>query len=576
MDIPQKPMTRGHPGPGHLSPMEVANKTFGGLKLDRTDWEPTWLELRKFLAPKRGDFDDNSPNHRGSRDDTQIYNMTPARALRTLSAGLHSGVTNPSRPWMRLVPGDPDRAEDPLLQEWLDKVEKVLYRIFARSNLYHVLPSLYKEFGGFGTGCMIVEEDYRTVIRCRPLTVGSYYLGQDESGRVNTLARTIWMTVDQMVSMFGYEAVPERIRQAYNDKNLLQWHQVNHLIEPNRGRDAASKMGRHKPYRSLYWLKGDSANTGTKDPDGFLLRGGYDEFPCMAPRWETVGDAVYGCEAPGWVGIGDAKMLQTQAEDWLEASDQALHPAITAPASLMGQGVDLLPGGTNYIADDSQVGINPIGSAGLNLEASLKGMEMTKQDIREAFFVDLFLMFNNLQGPEKTAREIVERSSEKLLMLGPMLQRTYSELLDPLIDRTFNIAWRAGILPPPPEGTTGTDLRVEYTSVLAQAQKMVGTTSLEQFAGFVGNVAGVRPDVLDKVDTDQLIDEYGDMLGVPAKIIVPDEEVDAIRRQRAQQQQAQQAMAMAQQGAATAKDLGNVPVGQNSALDALLNGGRAG
>jgi hypothetical protein len=266
-------------------------------------------------------------------------------------------------------------------------------------------------------------------------------------------------------------------------------------------------------------------------------------------------------------------MLQTQVEDWLEASDQALHPAITAPASLMGQGVDLLPGGVNYVNDDSQVGINPIGAAGLNLEASLKGMDMTKQEVREAFFVDLFLMFNNLEGPEKTAREIMERSSEKLLMLGPMLQRTYSELLDPLVDRAFNIAWRAKILPPPPDGASGSDIRVEYISVLAQAQKMVGTTAMEQFIGFVGNVASARPDVLDKVDTDQLVDEYGDMLGVPAKILVPDEEVSAIRQQRLRQQQAQQAMAMAQQGAATAKDLGNVPVGTNSALDALLNGG---
>jgi hypothetical protein len=460
-----------------------------------------------------------------------------------------------------------------MLREWLDKVEKVLYRVFARSNLYHVLPSLYKEFAGFGTGCMLVEPDYRTVIRCRPQTIGSYVLGQDASGRVNRFGRTIWMTVGQMVERFGLEAVPDRIRQAFHAHDLNQWHQVQHLIEPNVGRDVESPFGVDKPFRSLYWLKGDTSNAGTADPDGFLYRGGYDEFPVMAPRWETVGEEAYGCESPGWVGIGESKMLQTQVEDWLEASDQALHPAITAPASLMGQGVDLLPGGVNYVNDDSQVGINPIGAAGLNLEASLKGMDMTKQEVREAFFVDLFLMFNNLEGPEKTAREIMERSSEKLLMLGPMLQRTYSELLDPLVDRAFNIAWRAKILPPPPDGASGSDIRVEYISVLAQAQKMVGTTAMEQFIGFVGNVASARPDVLDKVDTDQLVDEYGDMLGVPAKILVPDEEVSAIRQQRLRQQQAQQAMAMAQQGAATAKDLGNVPVGTNSALDALLNGG---
>lgn len=555
-------MSRDRPG-DRVTKGEKARRVHADLYRVRQTWEPTWREIARFLAPKRGRFDDAEPHERGGRDDTEIYKMTPARALRTFSAGLHSGVTNPSRPWMRLTPGDPDRKEDARVRAWLDDVEKILYRIFARSNLYHVLPSLYTEFGGFGTGAMIVEEDYDTVIRCRPFTVGEYALAQDAAGRVNRFARKLWMTCDQLVEKFGYDAVPYRVRQAYDARRFGDWFRVNHLVEPNDGRDTSSKLAREMPWRNLYWLEGESE-------EGFLLDGGYEEFPVLAPRWETVGSSSYGVESPGWVGIGDAKMLQTQVEDWLEASDLALHPPVNAPASMQGAGVSLLSGAINYVPDGMGEGIRPVGNLGLDLNAAWQGIQATQQDLREAFFVDLFLMFQGLDGTQRTAREIVERSTEKLLMLGPMLQRTYSELLDPLIDRTFAIAWRAGILPPPPPDMEGEEIRVEYISVLAQAQKMVGTTSLEQFAGFVGNVASVQPDALDKLDVDQLIDEYADALGVPSTITRSDEVVALLRKERQEQAAQAQAMEMAAQGAKIARDVGDVKVGPNSALEAIM------
>ena len=185
-------------------------------------------------------------------------------------------------------------------------------------------------------------------------------------------------------------------------------------------------------------------------------------------------------------------------------------------------------------------------------------------------------MLINTDRREITAREIDERHEEKLLALGPVLEQLNQDVLDPLIDITFNIMYRQGLIPEPPEEIAGTQLKVEYISILAQAQKMVGLAGIERFAGFVGQVATYDPQVLDKVDRDQMIDEYGDITGVPPRIIVPDDKVAAIREGRAAVAKQQEQMAALASGAKTAKDLSGANLDNNNALTALLQQAQAG
>jgi hypothetical protein len=81
----------------------------------------------------------------------------------------------------------------------------------------------------------------------------------------------------------------------------------------------------------------------------------------------------------------------------------------------------------------------------------------------------------------------------------------------------------------------------------------------------------VRPDVLDRLDIDQTVDAYGDLLGVPARLIVSTDKATAVRQQRAQAQQQQMAMQAGQAMAASAEKLGRVDVGgSKNALQALV------
>jgi hypothetical protein len=180
------------------------------------------------------------------------------------------------------------------------------------------------------------------------------------------------------------------------------------------------------------------------------------------------------------------------------------------------------------------------------------------------------MMVAQSQRPNMTAREIVERHEEKLLMLGPVLERLESELLDPLIDRTFSIMLRVGLIPPPPDELQGMDMKIEYISMLAQAQKMVGTAAIEQITGFAAQLAAVYPGVTDNIDADAAVNEYGDMLGVPPKIVRSADDVAAMRDQAAKEQKAAQATSTLPNVVEGAKTMSETKLDTNSALDALM------
>lgn len=185
-------------------------------------------------------------------------------------------------------------------------------------------------------------------------------------------------------------------------------------------------------------------------------------------------------------------------------------------------------------------------------------------------------MLANSDRRQITAREIDERHEEKLLALGPVLEQLNQDLLDPLIDITYIIMERQGLIPEPPEELQGMDLRVEYISIMAQAQKLAGIASIERFAGFGQGLLAVNPEAADKIDFDQMIDVYADRLSLQPGIVRPDEQVAAMRKGRAEAQAKAQAVQDIQMGAAAAKDLGAVNMEEDNGMTRLLQNANAG
>jgi hypothetical protein len=233
---------------------------------------------------------------------------------------------------------------------------------------------------------------------------------------------------------------------------------------------------------------------------------------------------------------------------------------MVADSNMQNEAANLLPGGITYVPNLAQSGFRPAYLVPPKIEGLMEDIKETQSRIDKCFFVDLFLMIASLDTV-RTATEIAERKQEKMLMLGPFLERSQFELINPMIDRIFSIMLRAGLLPPPPREVMGTALDIECVSALADAQKSTATTGIERLVAFVGNLAAAKPEVLDNIDFDETVEEYADLLGVTPKLIVTKEQLARVRDQRAKQMQAQQSAQSAMAAVQGAQTLSETDVG---------------
>lgn len=504
------------------------------LRTERYSWWLAWRELADYVIPRRYKWL-ISPNqgNRGSPINQRIVDSTGTLAVRTLAAGMMSGITSPARPWFKLTLEDQGLAAYQPVQVWLEAVQRRMLRIFADSNFYNAMHVAYEDLAVFGTAALIIYEDFDDVIHCYNPCAGEYFLAQNYKLGVDTFYREFVQTSSQLVREFGEENVSDTVRQLYNDKGNGKDKEVvvGHAIEPKEER-----------YREVYWELGSSQQT-------VLRTRWYDENPSLAARWYLVANDVYG-RSPAMDALGDIKQLQVETKRKAQAIDKMVNPPLVADVSLKNEPASVLPGGVTYVPSTAmEHGFKPVYQVQPRLQEMMLDLQEIQKRVKEAFFYDLFLMISQLDTV-RTATEIAVRKEEKLIALGPVLERFQNEFLDPAIDRTFNIMMRAslpfwrgetdrGLLPPPPPELENMHIKVEYVSMLADAQKAIFTTGIERLFGFVGNIAAVRPDAPDKLNFDEGIEDYANALGVSPRVVVSQEAVDKIRAQReAQKQQA--------------------------------------
>jgi hypothetical protein len=317
----------------------------------------------------------------------------------------------------------------------------------------------------------------------------------------------------------------------------LNEYEIHHIVEAN-GDDELNTFPSN--FREVYY------EATCKEAKYLAVKPLY-EWPTATPRWEVHGNDSWGI-SPAMDALSEVIMLQEQRMEHSRGVEKMVSPPLIVDQALRNRPSALGARGVTYAPNNSS---NFGAKAAYNVNIPIQELGQTIKDlqisIRETMHNPLFNMISQLETV-RSATEIDARREEKLIHLGPVLERYYNEGLDPIIKRVFGIMLRSGLFLDPPESMDMKEVGVSYVSILTDAQRASGTSVIERFLAFTGNMAGVYPSVKDIPDVDELMRQYAEGIGIKPTGLNSREEVQA----KAEQESNAQAMA---QEAAVGKDL---------------------
>ena len=160
--------------------------------------------------------------------------------------------------------------------------------------------------------------------------------------------------------------------------------------------------GAQRPIASVYWMQGMSGAGGYH----LLRESGFDSFPFFGVRWNVLSGDVYGT-SPAMDTLPDCRMLQQMAKTTLKGVHKMVDPPVNVPAELKNVGVDLTPGGANYVsAMNNQAAVTPVFKVQPDVAAAQAMIQQVQQQIKEGLYNDLFRMLLGTDRRQITATEV--------------------------------------------------------------------------------------------------------------------------------------------------------------------------
>lgn len=513
-------------------------KRYQTLQTNRSHWESHWQELGDYVCPRKADITKKRTG--GDKRTELIFDGTAIHAAELMSASLHGMLTNAATPWFDLRYENDELNGDDEAKEWLEGATDVMYQHLSRSNFQEQIHELYSDLVTFGTGVIFIENDDNDGFRFSTRHIAECYVSENEQGRVDTVFRKYKTTARAAVRQFGDAKVTQRIAKLNTDDPYAEI-ELLHIVMPREDRDRRKRNAVNKPFASIYL-----------DPAEKMIIGesGYDEFPYCVPRFLKASFEIGYGRSPAMTALPDTKMVNKMSEVVIRASQLQIHPPLMVPDDGFMLPVRTTPGGLNFYRSGTRDRIEPL-NIGANNPLGEMQLEQRRQAIRAAFYVDQLILGT---GPQMTATEVVQRTEEKMRLLGPVLGRLQAELLQPLIGRCFAILSRQKAFAAAPPMLREGNIDIEYVSPLAKAQRTGDIQGILQMIEFLMPLMQLDQGVADYLDMDGLAKHIIKVTGTPAAVVRGEGEVAGIRENRAAAMQAEQELMAAQQMATAAGD----------------------
>lgn len=496
---------------------------FEELKGKRGTWETHWQQIADLMHP----FDDNFVSHEspGTEKMTFIFDSTAIHANQLLASGLFSMLTSPAQRWFYITLQNPMLLNRYEVKAWLDLTSRVMYHEINKpvAQFNTAMHELYLEYGAFGNGILLINETLdRGNLFFQSLPLSDTYLTAGHDGTMDALFRGYPRTVRQLQQQFDPNTLSDGVKKKIEEEKLEDVVECAHAIIPASDYGIKSRF----PYLSAYI---DIEN------DELIGVSGYYERPFMAPRFYKNPWEQYG-RGPGSTALPDIKMLQEVMRTTIRAAQKATDPPLQAPDDGFLNPVRTTPGGINFYRAGTPDRIEPI-KMGSNPGVGQDVINDLRGKIREIFFIDQLQL---QEGPQMTATEVMQRTEEKLRLMGPLMGRLQSELLGPCINRVFGILLRQGKIPPVPEILRNQEFKIMYTSPIARAQEQTEANSIMRSIQVLEPFIKMDQNTIDNFNTDELTRGVFDMFSVSPRYLNPPQVVMQKRQARLKAQAEEQ------------------------------------
>jgi len=458
------------------------------MKAERGTFETHWQDLTNYVLPNSSDF--NTKRSKGDKRTSLVYDSTGIHSNEMLAAGLHGMLTNPAQEWfsLRIMNDVKKIAEDEEVKTWLEETTQAITSELSAPDVAFAshIHEYYLSLCSIGTAVMFIgEPKNREGLSFRTIHVDEILIAENVDDIVDTVFRCFKMPLRQIVQRWGEDSLSVRQKRSWEKKEFDKEFEILHCVYPREDYQKGKKARTMLPIASLYLDEKERH---------ILDEGGFDEMPYTVSRWAKATGEIFG-RSPAMTALPDIKMLQEMMKTTIKAAQKIVDPPLLVPDDGVLGPVRTIPGGLNYYRASSGARIEPLLTGG-NIPISFEMMEDVRNRVRMTFYLDQ-LQFQG--GPQMTATEVIERTERTLRLLGPTLGRLQSEFLGPMIQRIFGVLSRAKRLPPAPEALEGTELKIEYVSPLARAQRQSETQGIMRTLELAGPIASFDQDAVRAV-----------------------------------------------------------------------------
>lgn len=493
------------------------------LKLLRSSLDSMFKDSQRYVRPNSNKFD-HTHTYNKEDDSLQVYDDTAVWCNQMFANGLSSNLIPKADRWMYLKVTD-ITTED-LTDEQVIYLEQVTERIlheFAQpdSQFYSASHEAFLDIGAYGTSPVQISYiDDTVTFKARPLA--DVFFDTDMHGKVDTVYYRCFKTARQMMQMF-----PElEGRNDFNkDKSVHNRYELVYTVCPSneKGAKQGGRYGKERPFTVYYW---------SPQLKGIISESGISYMPFLIPRWSKLADEVYG-RGPAFTCLSQIRVLNKMVKEALTSAEYLNFPTLIAEEDSI-----MLP--LKY--GSRQIMFHEPGSekpspimAGNQPQYVMEMIRMYRETINRSFFVDQII--REQKKERQSVLEIQDTRGQMLSQLSPLLNRMEAEYVGPAIEATYELLRRNKQLPELPQSLQGKTLDIVYTSPSAQSQFATKLTNISAFMRDLAPLAQVKPNVLDALNERELFEKYARYRNVSPTIIKSEDDINAVRQQRAQQEQ---------------------------------------